>query len=74
MTLGASIQRIQRDAVMAAFNDDDWWFHSAARGYSLWLAYGIDSHWQLRLSGFIETRDGLDEATDRLLLDVEARW
>jgi hypothetical protein len=72
--LGASIQRIQRDAVMAAFNDDDWWFHSAARGYSLWLAYGIDSHWQLRLSGFVETRDGLDESTDRLLLDVEARW
>ncbi len=72
--MGASVQRIQRDAVMAAFNDDDWWFHSAVRGYSLWFAYGIDSHWQLRLSGFVETRDGLDESTDRLLLDVEARW
>ncbi len=29
---GAAAQRIQRDAVMAAFNSDDWWFHSAVRG------------------------------------------
>lgn len=72
--LGWAIQRFQRDAVMAAFSDDDWWFHSFARGYSLWFAYGIDARWRLRLSGFRETRDGLARATDRVLLDLEARW
>lgn len=72
--LGWAIQRFQRDAVVAAFSDDDWWFHSFARGYSLWFAYALDARWRLRLSGFRETRDGLARATDRLLLDLEARW
>lgn len=72
--LGWAVQRFQRDAVLAAFSDDDWWFHSFARGHSLWFAYALDARWRLRLSGFRETRDGLSEPTDRLLLDLEARW
>ena len=72
--LGYALQRVQRDAVMAAFNDDDWWFASAARGYTLWLGYGVSSHWRLRLQGFVETRDGLDHSTRRLLLDIGAHW
>ncbi len=71
---GLAYQRVQRDAVMAAFNADDWWFHSADRGVMPWLAYGIDSNWSVRLAGFHELRDGLNEHTDRLLLDVFARW
>ncbi len=31
---GYSNQRIQRDAVLAAFNEDDWWFHSFTHGAS----------------------------------------
>jgi hypothetical protein len=71
---GYVFQRIQRDAVMAAFNSDDWWFHSAVRGHMLWVGYGIDATWDLRLGGFHERRDGLDEYTDRLRLDLTARW
>ena len=72
--IGLAIERIQREAVMAAFNSDDWWFHSDRRGQLAWVAYGIDETWRLRLSGFRELRDGLDEYTHRLLLDVDANW
>ena len=71
---GYAFQRIQRDAVMAAFNSDDWWFHSAVRGQMIWIGYGIDATWNLRLAGFHERRDGLDEYTDRIRLDLTARW
>ena len=71
---GFAFQRIQRDAVMAAFNSDDWWFHSAVRGGMPWIGYGIDRTWNVRLAGFHERRDGLDEYTDRIRLDVFAQW
>ena len=71
---GVAVERIQRDAVLAAFNSDDWWFHSNLRGQLAWIAYGIDQTWSLRLSGFRELRDGLDEHTHRLRLDINAGW
>jgi hypothetical protein len=71
---GCAIQRIQRDAVMAAFNSDDWWFHSAMRGQLAWIGYGIDATWNVRLAGFHERRDGLHEYTDRVRLDLTATW
>jgi hypothetical protein len=70
----AAFQRIQRDAVPAAFNEDDWWFHSAARGVMPWVAYGLDETWSVQLSGFFERADGRDERISRVLLDVRARW
>ena len=71
---GVAGQRIQRDAVMAAFNADDWWFHSWARGVMPWVAYGFDATWSARLAAFHERRDGVADFTDRVLLDVYARW
>jgi hypothetical protein len=71
---GWAWQRMQRNAVLAAVTADDWWFHTAARGHMPWIGYGFDATWSLRLAAFFETRDGLDEATERLLLDLEARW
>lgn len=71
---GFAYQRIQRDGAMAAFNSDDWWFHSAVRGGMPWIGYGLDEHWNLRLAGFHERRDGVNEFTNRVLLDLEARW
>lgn len=72
--VGLADQRIQRDAVMAAFNSDDWWFHSWARGVMPWIAYGFDATWSARLAAFHERRDGAGESTDRILFDVYARW
>lgn len=74
LQFGLALHRIQRDAVLAAFGSDDWWFHSNMRGQLAWIAYGIDRTWNLRLSGFRELRDGLDEHTHRLRFDLNADW
>ncbi len=74
LEIGFAIQRFQRDAVLAAFSSDDWWFHSFARGVMPWVAYGFNDHWRLQLSGFRETRDGIADPTDRLLLDLRGTW
>lgn len=74
LEVGVAIQRFQRDAVVAAFSSDDWWFHSFARGVMPWVAYGINEAWSVQLSGFHERRDGVSESTDRILLDVRAFW
>lgn len=71
---GYAYQDIGRDAVMAAFNSDDWWFHSAVHGHMLWAGYGFDDTWTVRASGFHERRDGLHDYTDRLTVDLIARW
>jgi hypothetical protein len=71
---GYANERIQRDAVVAAFNSDEWWFHSAMRGQLAWIGYGLDATWNLRLSGFRERRDGLEYDTNRVRLDLAARW
>jgi len=72
--LGYAYQRIQRDAAMAAFNSDDWWFHSWVRGFGVWAGYGFGEHWSVRVSGFRERRDGQDQHVERLLLDLMANW
>jgi hypothetical protein len=72
--LGVADQRVQRDAAMAAFNSDDWWFHSWARGVMPWVGYGFNTTWSARLAGFHERRDGATGHTNRVLLDVYARW
>jgi len=71
---GFAAQRIQRDAAMAAFNSDDWWFHSFAHGVMPWIGYGFNATWSLRVAGFHEQRDAAKVYTDRLLVDVNARW
>lgn len=80
LELGWSIQRIQRDAVLAAVNEDDWWFHSFANGWMPWVAYGFDGpagiggRWRLQASAFIERRDNAPRDTRRFLLDLGAEW
>jgi hypothetical protein len=71
---GWSWERIQRDAVLAAVNSDDWWFHTSMRGHMPWIGYGFDGGWSIRLAAFLETRDGLQRRTERVLFDLEARW
>jgi len=66
---GYAIERIQRDAVVAAFGDDEWWFKSRLHGYMPWVAYGINEAMSVRLAGFIERRDDLQKHTKRVLLD-----
>lgn len=72
--LGLSYQRVQRDAVMTAFNSEDWWFHSAMRGAMPWLGYGFDDNWRIQLALFLERADGRAVDTERALLDVRGAW
>jgi hypothetical protein len=74
LELGLAYQRVQRDAVLAAFNSEDWWFHSAMRGAMPWIGYGIDDTWRVQLALFLERADGRAEDTERALLDLRADW
>jgi hypothetical protein len=71
---GLAGQRIQREAVMAAFNSDEWWFHSWAHGIMPWVGYGFDATWNMRLAYFHEQLDVASRHTDTLLVDFGARW
>lgn len=71
---GLADQRIQRDAAMAAFNSDEWWFHSWAHGIMPWVGYGLDATWNMRLAFFHEQLDVATQHTDTLLLDINAHW
>jgi hypothetical protein len=68
--LGYAYHRIERDAIMAAFNEDDWWFPSWMRGHSPWVAYGIGDDLRLRLAAFVEQRDDRHEHLKRFLVDI----
>jgi hypothetical protein len=72
--LGYAQQRIQRDAVMAAFNSDDWWIHSVVRGGMLWLGYGFSERVSGQVSAFSERRDDQTQTVHRVLVDLRARW
>ncbi len=71
---GYAAHRIQRDAVMASFNEDDWWFPSRMRGSMPWIAWGNGEGLQVRLAGFRERRDGSPYSLDRLLLDFNLNF
>ncbi len=67
-------QRVQSDAVMAAFNDDDWWFPSRMRGVSAWAEYGFSEQLSGRLSLFRERRDDLSEHLHRVILEFRYQF
>jgi hypothetical protein len=62
--------RVERDAVLAAFNSDDWWFHSRFRGHRGGVAVGFGRGVVAGVSGSAERRDDLATWTKRLLLDL----
>lgn len=67
-------ERLERDAVLAALNSDDWWFHSRLRGHRAVLAVAAGHGVTLEVSGSIERRDDLARWLKRLLLDLHADW
>ena len=71
LEVGGSWQRVQREAVVAAFANDDWWFHTRMRGTMLWAAYGITDSLHVQLSGFRERLDVVSEHNWRALIDLE---
>ena len=65
-----SYHRTEQDAVLAAFNADDWWFHSRLRGHRGSVSLALGRRTILGISGSLERRDDLDTWTKRLLLDL----
>jgi Putative porin len=68
---GIAYERIQSEAVLGAFNDDDWWFHAGSRGVMLWYGYGVTDQVRLRLAYFRERPDWDNYSTRRWLLDLQ---
>jgi hypothetical protein len=66
-------QRIEREALPGAYNSDDWWFHSRARGHRLTLAARPWPRATFRISGFHEQRDDVSKSTRRLIAEMELR-
>ncbi len=69
--LGVAAQRIQQDAVVASFNDDDWWFATNMRGISGWVAYGFNDSLRAKLAVFHERLDPIATNNNRALLDLQ---
>lgn len=69
--LGVAAQRIQQDAVVAPFNDDDWWFATNMRGVSGWVAYGFNASLRAKLAIFHERLDPIPTNNNRALLDLQ---
>lgn len=72
--VGATTQRIDRDAVPAAFNSDDWWFHSDMRGESAWIKLRPRRDFSVSAAFFSERLDAHSSDTERFLIDVELRF
>lgn len=68
--LGVAAQRVQQDAVVAAFNDDDWWFATNMRGVAGWLGYGFTESMRARMSVFHERIDVVSTNNNRALFDL----
>lgn len=69
--LGFTAQRIQQDAVVASFNDDDWWFATNMRGYAGWFAYGFNDSLRAKFALFHERLDPRPDNNNRALIDLQ---
>ena len=69
--LGVAAQRIQQDAVLAPFNDDDWWFATNMRGIRAWLAYGFTESLRGQVAIFHERLDTAENNNNRALIDLQ---
>lgn len=72
--LGISAERIQRDAVLGAFNSDDWWNHSWFCGQLAWFGVGFTASFEGRIAVVRERRDDLTRHLERYLLDFTWRF
>lgn len=69
--LGLASQRVQQEALLGAFNDDDWWFPTRMRGSTAWLAYGFNESLRLKAQVFTERRDDKAKNNKRALFDLQ---
>jgi hypothetical protein len=63
-------QYVQRDALVGAYNTDDWWFHTWYEGHRLGLAVTILPQTYVQLSGSLQRRLDTHRWINRCLVDV----
>jgi hypothetical protein len=63
-------QRVEQDAVPAAFGGDEWWFRTRQRGARLGFAVALGRQAFAEASWLRQRRDDLDEWLDRAILDL----
>lgn len=68
--LAVEARRLERDAVLAAYSGDEWWFHTAMRGVRIHAIHALSGDLWLGLSATVERRDDLDERLRRFGLEL----
>lgn len=63
-------QYVQRDALVAAYNTDDWWFHTWYEGHRAGVAVTFLPQTYVQLSGSLQRRLDTHSWVNRYLLDV----
>jgi hypothetical protein len=63
-------QHIGRDAVLGAYNTDDWWFHSWAEGHRTGLSVTVFPLVVVRGALVFQRRLDLDSHVSRVTLDL----
>jgi hypothetical protein len=67
------VQRIEQDAVLAAFGGDEWWFRTRQRGARAAFALALARQVFVEVSVLRQRRDDLDEWLDRGIIDLIVR-
>ena len=65
-----TFQYVERDALLGAYNTDDWWFHSWYRGHRAALAYTILPDVYVQGSGVVQKRLDLKNSLNRVMVDL----
>jgi hypothetical protein len=70
LEFGGVFQWIEREALVGAFNSDDWWFHSRASGWKAWARIGAGRAVAFQIAGFDEKREDLEYHTRRVTAEL----
>jgi Putative porin len=63
-------QYVDRDALVGAYNTDDWWFHTWYVGHRLGASYTFLPGWLLRSSLVFQRRQDREHYLNRVLIDL----
>jgi hypothetical protein len=63
-------QYVQRDALVAAYNTDDWWFHTWYEGHRAGIAWTFLPQTYVQVSGSVQRRLDSRNWVNRYLVDV----
>ncbi len=63
-------QYVERDAVLGAYNTDDWWFHSWYRGHRVAAAYTVLPDVFVQSSLVIQKRLDLNNSLNRVIVEL----